>query len=104
MSKNREQISFEHHWVELIMIEPFAGGYSPVAPGFWAAATNGSTETAEDIERRTLSIAIEFMERERPDLYRTYAMWRMTKDRTTMGEVFIWLETMIDHILAAESV
>ena len=93
--------SIDFHWVELIMIEPFAVGYSPVAPGFKQAVTAGSIDTAEDIERRSLHAAFEIMKVDRPDLFVVYEAWRRSKDRATMGDVFAWLEETIDRLLGS---
>jgi len=87
-------------WVEVILIEPFQGGYPPVAAGCHGASTNGSTETAEDLERRHLTIALRDMKALHPKLYEQIEQWLRDHDSEKADEALEWLENRIDLLLS----
>lgn len=86
-------------WVEILLIEPFSDGYPSVTGIFRHTETNGSSETAEDLERRHLSIALEDLKQLHPELYRQVVDWYRHRDSTRSVEAFEWLQARIDQLL-----
>lgn len=88
------------HWVEILLIEPFSDGYPSVVGIFRHTETNGNSETAEDLERRHLAIALEDLRQLHPDLYQDVQAWHRTRDSVRAHEAFEWLEARIDQLLS----
>lgn len=86
-------------WVEILLIEPFSDGYPPVTGIFRQTETNGNSETAEDLERRHLAIALEDLKQLHPHLHREVEDWYRHKDSIRAKEAFEWLQERIDQLL-----
>lgn len=72
-------------------------GYPVTSSIYRDCETNGSSETAEDLERRALRIALDDMRFMQPELHHKLLCWHGVSGDPAMDEVWEWLADRVDQ-------